>query len=98
MADLLEKLRAQNDYVLVDTPPLLPVADASALAPATDGVLLVVRFGRTRKDQLERAAAHLQQVNARTLGVVLNGVPPRTPDGATYEYRYDPEEEGKHAG
>jgi receptor protein-tyrosine kinase len=97
MADVLEKLRAQNDYVLVDTPPLLPVADASALAPATDGVLLVVRYGRTRKDQLERAAAHLERVGGRTLGVILNYVRARGPEGDSYEYSYVQDGGGKYA-
>jgi capsular exopolysaccharide synthesis family protein len=51
MRAVVEKLRGRFDVVLVDAPPLLPVADASGLAPHTDGVLLSVRYGSTRRDQ-----------------------------------------------
>lgn len=57
MFSLLEALRADNDFVLVDAPPLLPVADATGLAVFMDGVVLSVRYGSTRKDQLQAAAA-----------------------------------------
>ena len=77
MAELLEKLRAGNDFVLVDSPPILPVADSTGLAVLVDGVLLTVRYGGTRKDQLQQAATTLQRVGARTLGVILNIVPPK---------------------
>lgn len=82
MVALLDKLRAQCDYVLIDTPPLLSFADASALAPATDGVLLAVRYGGTDEDQLAEAAARLERVGAKTIGVVFNAVPARWPEGA----------------
>lgn len=78
MSALLDKLRADHDFVLVDAPPLLPVADASGLAAFADGVLLSVRYGTTRKDQLQQAAAVLGRVHAKVLGVVLNIVPPKT--------------------
>jgi capsular exopolysaccharide synthesis family protein len=77
MAELLEKLRAGNDFVLVDSPPILPVADSTGLAVLVDGVLLTVRYGGTRKDQLQQAATTLQRVGARTLGLILNIVPPK---------------------
>ena len=75
MAALLEELRADNDYVLIDAAPLLPVADSRSLATHVDGVLLSVRHGSTTADQLAEAAASLDAVGARTLGVVLNMVP-----------------------
>ncbi|GAB3196432.1 polysaccharide biosynthesis tyrosine autokinase [Geodermatophilus arenarius] len=87
MADLLEKLRAQNDFVLVDTPALLPVADASAVAPLTDGVLLSIRYGKTDSAQVARAVDDLERIGARTLGAILNMVPRRIADGAAQGYR-----------
>jgi receptor protein-tyrosine kinase len=84
MQALLEKLRGQNDFVLVDAPPLLPVADSSGLAVHMDGVLLSVRYGSTRKDQLQQAAATLDRVGARTLGVILNIVPPKAQMATAY--------------
>jgi receptor protein-tyrosine kinase len=88
MQALLEKLRGENDFVLVDAPPLLPVADSSGLAVHMDGVLLSVRYGSTRKDQLEQAAATLDRVGAKTLGVILNIVPPRAQMATAYGYGY----------
>jgi capsular exopolysaccharide synthesis family protein len=75
MSVLLDKLRSDNDYVLVDAAPLLLVADSRGLAAHVDGVLLSVRHGKTTGDQLAEAAAALDAVGARTLGVVLNMVP-----------------------
>ncbi|MGY1635505.1 polysaccharide biosynthesis tyrosine autokinase [Geodermatophilus sp. SYSU D00742] len=89
MKSLMEELATKNDFVLVDAPPVLPVADATSLAVLTDGVLLSVRYGFTRKDLVRRTAAALEQVGARTLGVVLNVVPPRAEVSLGYGYRYD---------
>jgi capsular exopolysaccharide synthesis family protein len=83
---VLEKLCSNNDVVLVDAPPLLPVADSAALALATDGVLLSVRFGRTQRGQLRQAAAELEAAGARALGVILNMVPPEVAQGAAKGY------------
>jgi receptor protein-tyrosine kinase len=93
MAELLEKLRASNDFVLIDSPPILPVADSTGLAVIVDGVLLTVRYGSTRTDQLEQAAATVQRVGARTLGVILNIVPPKAEIASAlgHGYGYDPE-------
>jgi receptor protein-tyrosine kinase len=75
MGLLLEKLRSENDHVLVDAAPLLPVADSWGLAAHTDGVLLAVRHGVTRKEQFAEAAAAVRRVGSTTLGVVLTMVP-----------------------
>lgn len=88
MAALLDKLRGPNDFVLIDAPPLLPVADSSGLAVHTDGVLLSVRYGSTRREQLEQAAATLDRVGATALGVILNIVPPKADHAAAYGYGY----------
>jgi capsular exopolysaccharide synthesis family protein len=98
MADLVEKLRGQNDFVLVDAPPLLPVADSSGLAVMMDGVLLSVRYGSTSTDQVRQAAATLERVGANTLGVILNIVPPRAKAASAYGYgyRYAEKRRGKH--
>lgn len=87
MGALLDKLRAGSDFVLVDAPPLLPVADTSGLAVHADGVVLSVRYGSTRRDQLQQAAATLDRVGARTLGLILNIVPPKA-TAATSVYGY----------
>ena len=86
MRAVVEKLRGRFDVVLVDAPPLLPVADASGLAPHVDGVLLSVRYGSTRTDQLHQAATTVNRAGGRVLGAVLNMVPPKA--GAAYGYGY----------
>jgi receptor protein-tyrosine kinase len=88
MAELLDKMRAENDFVLLDAAPLLPVADSSGLAVHTDGVLLAVRYGNTRKDQLQQVAASLERVGATTLGVILNVVPPKAELAVAYGHGY----------
>jgi receptor protein-tyrosine kinase len=89
MAEVLGKLRASSDFVLVDSPPLLPVADSTGLAVLVDGVLLSVRYGVTRRDQLEQAAAMVQRVGAKTLGVILNMVPTKAEIASALGHGYD---------
>jgi receptor protein-tyrosine kinase len=98
MLSLIDKLRGQNDFVLVDVPPLLPVADSSGLAVAMDGVLLSVRYGRTTKDQLRQAATTLDRVGAKTLGVILNIVPAKAQLASAYGYGYSYEPEAPRQG
>jgi capsular exopolysaccharide synthesis family protein len=96
MASIVDKLRASHDYVLVDAPPLLPVADSSALAVIMDGVLLSVRYGSTTKEQFQQAAATLERVGAKTLGVILNIVPLKAELASAYGYGYGYGYDGKH--
>jgi succinoglycan biosynthesis transport protein ExoP len=79
MTALVDELRRAYDVVLIDSPPLLPVTDAAAVAPATDGVLLVCRFRQTTKSQVEAAAAALRAVSAPLLGTVFTMVATRGP-------------------
>jgi non-specific protein-tyrosine kinase len=70
--DLVTQLRERFDEIIIDSAPLLPLADARALAELADGVLLVIRAGQTRRVQAEDA---IQRLNgARLLGLVFNGV------------------------
>jgi capsular exopolysaccharide synthesis family protein len=88
MFKLIDDLRGKNDFVLIDAPPLLPVADASGLAVIVDGVVLSIRYGSTKKEQLQQTRATLDQVGARTLGVILNIVPPKAEITTAYGYGY----------
>ncbi|MCB0074211.1 MAG: CpsD/CapB family tyrosine-protein kinase, partial [Caldilineaceae bacterium] len=78
LAELLDELKAQADYVLVDAPPVLAVTDAALWANQVDGVLLVVNAGGTKRDHAQRAKAVLQKVRANILGVVLLNVEKNT--------------------
>ena len=71
---LLEHLNPLFDWILLDTPPALPVSDARLLAGVCDGVLLVVEAGSTRYDLPDRGKQEFQN---RVLGVILNRVEPK---------------------
>ena len=88
MGELLYDLRQKYEIVIIDAPPLLPVTDAALLGSQADGVLLVVRHGKTTRDQLGVTAERLTSVGARTVGVVLNMVPARRLQGYGYGYGY----------
>jgi Mrp family chromosome partitioning ATPase len=72
MRRVLRDLAERFDHVVVDTGPLLPVADAAALAPAVDAYLLVVRAHRTTWRELARAVRILGYTGATSAGTVLN--------------------------
>jgi succinoglycan biosynthesis transport protein ExoP len=88
MAELLERLLGQADIVLLDTPPALAVADANVLATRTDGALLVVNTGETRRAALQQAVEGLTKVGANIVGGVLNMVPTRKGDGYYFQHHY----------
>jgi polysaccharide biosynthesis transport protein len=73
-ADLLRRLRTQFEYVLVDSPPLMSVADGRILATLVDAVVLVARAHSTPYDVVRRARALLYGSGSRILGVALNDV------------------------
>ncbi|WP_310962214.1 tyrosine-protein kinase domain-containing protein [Nocardioides terrisoli] len=81
-SDLLARLKAEFDTVVIDAPPLLPVADAAILATGADGAIMLVRHGKTTRDQLRHATGRLDQVGAKLFGVVVNMSPRRR--GADY--------------
>jgi len=83
--ELFQRLRSQFEYVLVDSPPLLSVADSRILSTLTDAVVLVVRAYETSYDVVRRARALLYGAGARILGVALNNVDFRR-DGYGYDY------------
>ncbi len=72
MRDVLAELSVRFDVVLIDSPPVLPVADAMILTSHADAVLLVVASGQTRRADLRRASEKLAQGSAPVVGAVLN--------------------------
>jgi tyrosine-protein kinase Etk/Wzc len=74
LAELFEELRATNDVILVDSPPVLPVTDAIVIAQAVDVVVLVARAGQTHARSVTRALELLSNVDAPVKGVILNAV------------------------
>ncbi|MGW1024970.1 polysaccharide biosynthesis tyrosine autokinase [Streptomyces sp. NPDC002577] len=86
MGEVLRELAARYEAVIVDTAPLLPVADTIGLAPLAQGALLVVRASKTSRDQIRTAAASLSQVGVRTLGSVFSMAPLSKGKGYGYGY------------
>lgn len=66
----LEELQTRFDWIIIDTPPVLPLADTSVLAKLSDGVLLVTRRGVTQKAQMQRGIEALDK--GKLLGAVIN--------------------------
>jgi receptor protein-tyrosine kinase len=85
---MLSELRAQFDYVIIDSAPVLAVTDGAILAAKSDGALVVVRAGKTRRDQLAHAIGMLNDVGATLLGAVLTMMPTRGSGAYSYNYYY----------
>jgi succinoglycan biosynthesis transport protein ExoP len=86
MGELIATLRTRFDTVLFDAPPLLPVSDAAILSRQTSGALVVAAAKRVKKPQLRAALNNIDQVGARTLGIVITMVPVRGGDSYGYGY------------
>jgi capsular exopolysaccharide synthesis family protein len=74
MLEILRQIEGQSDLLIVDSPPVLAVTDASVLAPRMDGVLLVVKPGVTKFMAVKQAVEQLRRVGANVIGIVLNEV------------------------
>lgn len=75
MQEIIGVLKARATYVLFDSPPVLVATDAALLGVKVDGALLVIRTGKTRRDETARARDALERVNVRVLGAVLTHAP-----------------------
>ena len=82
MSNLLTELGSRYDLVLLDAPPLLSVADAAILGAECDGALLIVRYGKTTRNQIKAAVSALEIESVRVLGTVLS----MTPDSDSGDY------------
>jgi capsular exopolysaccharide synthesis family protein len=111
MTELISAMSQVYDYVIIDTPPIGIVTDASALAAKTDGVVLVARQKSTSSTELARAVEALKKVDVPILGAIFTDVSGysksygkyRYKNGYRYryKYRYDPyeyKEESKNTG
>ena len=88
MSKILTNLRAQTDMLILDSPPVLAVADASILGSRCSGAILVVDAGHTRTDAGRRAVDTLSRTNVKMLGIVLNKLSTRRAAGYYYYYYY----------
>lgn len=83
---VLADLKQRFDLVILDSPPLQPVTDAVLLSKHTDGVLLVVRAGKTARDEIRRSARQVRGVGGNIIGVVVNELDASSRDSYYYSY------------
>jgi succinoglycan biosynthesis transport protein ExoP len=88
MSDLLESLKEWADWVIIDSPPLLAVADAAAIARWVDGVLVVTRGGTSTREAAKKGREMLEKVGARVSGVAVWGLE-ESAGARGYGYYYD---------
>lgn len=75
MKDLVCRFSEQFDYLVFDSPPVLAVTDAVVLSKLVDGTLIVLDYGRVRRDEALEARKQMERVQANVVGSVLNAVP-----------------------
>ena len=91
LQELLEVVREQYDYVVIDTGPLLAVTDPSVVATRADGVVLAIRITKNSRTQARQSREMLNTLGANLLGVFVNGVPVRGSGygyGGEYDYSF----------
>ena len=78
MGALVRSAKTEYGFIILDSSPMLALADSRILAPVVDGVLLVVKSGTTPREQILHAQSGIRSVGGNLIGVVLNGVDIRT--------------------
>jgi len=85
MEKLIAGLKTKYDYIFIDTPPIMTLADATILAPMVDGVILVIQAGRTQRDIVKNSETRLLQAHAKIAGYIMTNIEYHLPH---YLYRY----------
>ncbi|MBI1977873.1 MAG: CpsD/CapB family tyrosine-protein kinase [Candidatus Omnitrophica bacterium] len=86
---LIQELRIHFDYVLIDSPPIMAVADAGIIGKDVDGLLMVIQTGRTPKSVIAHASILFKQAGVKLLGYVLTSVEFQSVDYRYYYYNYN---------
>ena len=89
LAELIGRLRQTYDLVIIDTPPILPVADALIMGRWADGAVMAARYDASRLPLVERANRQLAVAGIPVLGVVVNGVRGQNANYGNYAYSYN---------
>lgn len=88
MAEVIEALKKDYDYIFLDTPPVTVVTDAAVVSKFADGMIIVARQFVSEKPLMKDAVNKLKFVDAKILGIVLNGVSARDGGYGGYKYKY----------
>ena len=94
MLKTIRQLESSYDFVVIDTPPVLPVTDALLIGVHVTSVVVVARLGQTTRDRIRRTTAALTHVNANLAGVIPNGAIEREDSAYYYAYRYRSRRQG----
>jgi capsular exopolysaccharide synthesis family protein len=94
MKELVESLRRDFDTVILDAPPYSPIADAQIASGMSDGVIMVIRSGKTSKSSIEHAFKVMDK--KKLLGVVFNDVEPTLLNSYYYRYQYSYAGKGRY--
>lgn len=89
MKQIVDKLSADYDYILIDTAPVGIVTDACLVASVLDGVLFLVRQYKTEKDSLAKSLRQMQNANVKLMGFVINGYEDDRVRYSKYRYKYN---------
>ncbi len=87
IVDLVNSLREEYDFIVIDTPPVLSVTDALIVSKIVDGVIYVVAYNQTKKDSAREGLEQLRENNANVIGGVLANIDVRKSTGS-YGYYY----------
>ena len=86
MDEVLERLRGEYEYIFIDTPPVLAVTDAAALAPKVTGMLMMARQDYTKAEDIRQTLEDLNRVGAKVVGILFNGF---NAEAHSYKYKGD---------
>ena len=84
MEEVIADLRSSYDFILIDTPPVLAVTDASILGRLTDAAILVIRYGAAQRQVVQRSVDLLDRSGTHLLGVAVNVVDFKAPEYFEY--------------
>jgi len=85
LKSLITQLKEKYDYIIFDSPPIIPVTDSGLLGAQTDGVIMVIKANRTQQGVIKHAEDRLKQAQAKLLGYILTDIQYHIPE---YIYRY----------
>lgn len=88
MKNMIAQARFQYDYILIDTPPVLPVTDARTLGIMADATFFIYRAGKTARRALTRAREELNLAGVKVKGIILNHATPEVTLTDSYYYQY----------
>ncbi len=88
LGNFLEKARQEFDYVLIDSPPVLPVTDAQLLGRLADASFIIIKLGETSFHAVEHAIKQLRSVNVNVAGTIINKIKPSAGYGYYHNYYY----------